>query len=546
MAIGRISPLEAFMYPDDQLDTLPGSLRLVTARNAPASFQLLLKAETGPLSLAFSGEGFDWECFAMRDVPVEYNTGDGVEQGGAMVILAPPEKTLDYVTRRAPFRVYDCLEPVRREAVPVANGLAALYVCIHPRDAKPGGHRLQLQASGGGTSYALDIQLRVYDVRVPENRFPVTNWFSLQAMARNHQLEMDSSAFIDMVGAYARAMKRMHQTAFHLRLERRCLVGRAPYRFDFSHMEPLIRRFLREGLTTLETGPLLSRGYRPDGSPDMFAARFTCALCPDVPFDSPEGFELTASLLKSFAAFLRQHGWDRELLFHIHDEPDIHVASQEDLQHRRREYGLAVSMLKQRLPHAKVIEAVGSAAFRGLVDIMVPVTSGYEANRQAFDQLIGLGDQVWSYVCCGPQGQWLNRFLDFALLRGRLLFWGFAANGISGFLHWGLNQFREGMNPFEGTSCPNDTGLGTNFPCGDAFIVYPGTDGPWPSMRGEAARRGAEDAALLLMLKERDPGLHQQLVARVFRNNQDYCREEGDFAQVHEALLSALEGCRGA
>lgn len=545
MAIGRISPLEEFLYPDDPLQELPGSLRLATARNAPASFQLLLRVQEGPLSLAFTGEEFDWECFALRDVPVEYNTGNGVEQGGAMVLMQPPEQPLDYVTRQAPFRVYDCLEPLHPEAVPVVNDLAALYLCIHPRDARPGEHRLQLVASAGAERYKLEIQLRVYDVRVPENTFPVTNWFSLQAMSRFHQVPMDSPAFLDVVGAYARAMRRMHQTAFFLRLDRRCLVSRAPYRFDFSHMEPLIRRFLSEGLTTLETGPLLSRGYRPDGSPDMFAARFTCALCPDIPFDSPEGFELTASLLKSFADFLRQHGWDKQLLFHIHDEPDIHVASDEDLQHRRREYGLAVSMLKQRLPHAQVIEAVGSAAFRGLVDIMVPGTAGYEANQQAFDLLIRLGDQVWSYVCCGPQGQWLNRFLDFALLKGRLLFWGFAANGISGYLHWGLNQFREGMNPFERTSCPNDTGLGTDFPCGDAFIVYPGTDGPWPSMRGEAARRGAEDAALLLMLKERDPGLHGQLIARVFRSNQDYCREESAFAQVHEALLSAIEAQPG-
>lgn len=30
------------------------------------------------------------------------------------------------------------------------------------------------------------------------------------------------------------------------------------------------------------------------------------------------------------------------------------------------------------------------------------------------------------------------------------------------------------MNPYETSSCPNHTGIGTNFPCGDSFIVYPG------------------------------------------------------------------------
>ena len=542
MAIGRINSLEAFLYPDELLGQLPHSLRLAMARNAPASFQLMIRSDARHLQLSLEGEGFRLESYALVAIPVEYNTGDGVEQGGAMVLMTPPPAKPAYATRLAPFRVYDCLQPVPPDAVPVTDGLAAMYLCLVPEGPQPGEHRLRLRVMGGAASYELSIQLRVYDVQLPLQPFPVTNWFSLEAIARFHRLEMGSPAFLQMLGAYARQMRRMHQTAFYLPLDGRCLVGRAPYAFDFAYLKPLIEVFLSEGLTTLETGPLLSRGYRPDGSPDMHAARFTCAVSPDIPFDSREGFELTARLLAALAAFLKEQGWDEQLLFHIHDEPDIHVASPEDLQQRRKEYGLAVSMLKQRLPRATVIEAVGSAAFRGLVDIMVPGTAGYEAHRADFDLLTGLDDQVWNYVCCGPQGHWLNRFLDFALLKGRLLFWGFAAHGISGYLHWGLNQFPGGMNPFERSSCPNDTGLGTAFPCGDSFILYPGTDGPWPSMRGEAARRGAEDAGLLRMLKEKDPALHQALVARVFRSNLDYCEDEVAFAAVHEELLQALEG----
>ena len=130
-------------------------------------------------------------------------------------------------------------------------------------------------------------------------------------------------------------------------------------------------------------------------------------------------------------------------------------------------------------------------------------TAGYEKKKAEFDQLIHLGETVWTYVCCGPEGNWLNRFLDFHLIRGRLLFWGCARNRISGFLHWGFNQFPGGMDPFKGTSCPNDTGIGTAFPCGDSFLVYPGKEKPEISMRLEAQRRGAEDAALWgLLLKE--------------------------------------------
>ncbi|GDZ14599.1 hypothetical protein MCC01954_10660 [Bifidobacteriaceae bacterium MCC01954] len=108
------------------------------------------------------------------------------------------------------------------------------------------------------------------------------------------------------------------------------------------------------------------------------------------------------------------------------------------------------------------------------------------------------------------------------------------------FLHWGFNQFPEGMNPFVATSCHNPTGLGTNFPCGDAFIVYPGGDGPWLSMRLEAERRGTEDLELLRLLRERNPYLHDRLITQVFRSNSDYTDDEALFDDIYRQLLEAL------
>ena len=182
-----------------------------------------------------------------------------------------------------------------------------------------------------------------------------------------------------------------------------------------------------------------------------------------------------------------------------------------------------------------------SAQFRGGIDIWVPGTAGYEKQKEEFDRLIRLGETVWTYVCCGPEGNWLNRFLDFALIKGRLLFWGCAKNRISGFLHWGLNQFPQGMNPYEGTSCPNHTGIGTNFPCGDSFLIYPGKDGPILGMRLEAQRRGAEDAALWQLLREKDVKLHDELIGKVFTNNYTYNEDPARFQEVYEEMLEALE-----
>ena len=57
----------------------------------------------------------------------------------------------------------------------------------------------------------------------------------------------------------------------------------------------------------------------------------------------------------------------------------------------------------------------------------------------------------------------------------------------------------------------------------------------------EAARRGAEDAALLRILRERDAAAHDCLIETVFRSNTDYSDDPAVFEQVYETLLQRLE-----
>lgn len=534
--IGAISALEEFFYPDTTLSVLPDSLSLHMARNEAPGIQLLLKTGQTALDVRVAGD-FEAEIFQMLPIPVEYNTGDGEEQGGAMVLTERPKEKPAYCTRLAPFFVYDCLKPAEDGRIMARDGAAAVYVCLRLKAGLPAGEYSAVLTAG---DYHCGLAVTVYDVMIPEDTFPVTNWFSLDAIARFHGAERGSQGFLAMLRRYADAMRRIHQTMFYFELDETCVVSRAPYAFSFDYLEDMIRCFFDAGMQTLEIGPLLSRGLLPNGMPDMYTADFKCAMAKDLSLESAEGYAVTTLFIRTLAAFLQKHGWQDKVVFHIHDEPDIHMKDGHTLSARRRQYYLAASLLRRYLPGVRVIEAVGGAAFRGGVDIWVPGTAGYEAEKQAFDRLIALGEEVWSYVCCGPEGHWLNRFLDFALIKGRLLFWGCAANRLSGFLHWGFNQFQLGMDPFKASSCPNHTGIGTNFPCGDAFIVYPGEDGPWPGMRMEAARRGAEDAALLGLLYRKDAALHDRLVGQVFRTNTDYEADPERFEAVRRQVLAAL------
>lgn len=534
---GAISAQEEFFYPDMALAPLPAELHLAMPRNGRPGVQLLVETDEPRLTASLESADFTPEFFCELAVPVEYNTGDGVEQGGSMVLESRPAQKPSYATRLAPFAVYDCLKPAPGGHIEAENGRAALYLCLCPRpDIRPGEHHALLRLG----AYCCRLVIRVYGVEIPQDAFPVTNWFSLESICRFHHLEPDSPAFYEMVRQYARAMRRIHQTMFYIQLDGRCVVSREPYQFNFEYLRPLIELFFESGMQKMELGSLLSRGLLPDGAPDMYTDRFKCSMAPDVPVDSPHGYEIIVRFVQALAAFLGKYGWQDKVLFHIHDEPDIHFKDEATLLARKRQYYLAASVLRKYLPGVRIIEAVASPEFRGGVDVWVPGTAGYEANKSAFDRFIGLGESVWAYVCCGPEGGWLNRFLDFASIKGRLLFWGCAANRLGGFLHWGFNQFPAGMDPFKATSCPNDTGIGTNFPCGDSFIVYPGADGPWPGMRMEAARRGAEDAALLMLLRQRNEAAHDELVAQVFRDNQHYNDDPAFFETVYEELLRLL------
>ena len=58
-------------------------------------------------------------------------------------------------------------------------------------------------------------------------------------------------------------------------------------------------------------------------------------------FDTLEGYVHTVKLVQALASYLKKHGWEKKILFHIHDEPDIHVKNQAALESRRRQYYLA-------------------------------------------------------------------------------------------------------------------------------------------------------------------------------------------------------------
>lgn len=536
---GLIISDQRFLFPDTPLGKMPDYMRVISTQNGKIGLQIIFDCPEENGTICVEAEGFHVEYYQMVDVPVEFNSGNGVDQGGAMTLLL--DHCPEYAIRQAPFRVLDCLRPMENGKIPSHNGRTAAYVCISPEAATGAGtYHLHLTITVKSEEHLCDLECKIYPVRFEESKFHQTNWFNLLSMAEQHNLEPWSPEHYEMIRAYAKTMRRAHQNVFCIWFDDVVKISEKPYHFDFSAMKPLLDIFIDEGFDTLETGSILTRGTLPDGSPDMYTKNFACNGAPNLHVDSDQGYEFLSCELKDFADFLRQVHWNRKVLFHIIDEPDVHYRTDEDLEARRMQYFMAANLVRRYIPNVQTIEAVKTTKFRGGIDIMVPITDGYQKNKEAFDTAISLGDPVWSYVCCGPEGNWLNRFLDQPLINGRLLFWGFALNRISGYLHWGYNQFQCTPNPFQNTRGKNETGIGTDFPCGDAFIVYPGNNGPWLSMRLEAERRGAEEADLLLQLCDQNPERMEQLILKVFQQFDLYNNDPVYLEEVYEQLLQEL------
>jgi len=103
------------------------------------------------------------------------------------------------------------------------------------------------------------------------------------------------------------------------------------------------------------------------------------------------------------------------------------------------------------------------------------------------------GGTVWWYVDHAPPRPYGNLFLDFAGTEHRVLFWQAWALGVKGMHHWAVNANPDGQEPWQSQ-------LDVTPANGNGMLIYPGPDGPVPSIRLAAVRDGLEDYEYLVLL----------------------------------------------
>ena len=513
-----------FLYSDSQVNRRPcGECAIDAARGSIASVHVLINdapvGSTLRLALTRDGRpetGAAWHL--LRHVPVEKNTGPVgfVEKG---------EEINPHVVRRAPFRVFDAMEPVR-SSVRVPESVVALRLQL-PVKGRPGPRQYELALHCGRERCELRLAIEVHGISVPpvgRDSFPYTNWFNLGNMAERHNLEPWSAPHWRMIRRYADLMAHARQNTFLLPLSTLFQMKQGQPVLDRARLRRLVKTFTDAGLYYIEGGHV---AHRTGG--EWEAATFDVGLAPGVRATSPEGNVLLAGMAAQLVDEIDRNDWSGRWIQHVTDEPTETNAV---------DYRILCGMVRRHLPGLPLMDATEDPTMAGSVDIWCPQAHQFQLHRDSFEAARAAGDRAWFYTCCFPGGPWLNRLLDEELLRPCLFGWGAALFDLQGFLHWGLNQYKSFQDPFEHSVV--DHGGSNELPAGDTHIVYPGTNGPWSSVRLEAQREGCEDYELLRLLGRRDARRQRSIVRRVIKGFDRYTKRPATLRAARRDLLLAL------
>ncbi len=446
----------------------------------------------------------------------------------------------DEIVHGAPGEFPDYLMEQRSVQVAADQTQPVWLTIFVPEQAPVGDYAGSIMIKAGEEHGQVRVELRVHPATVPSDRsLYLTNWISPGHIARSAGLREWSEDHWRLLRAHATSMSLHRQNVVLTPLGLIEVSRRhGKYRFDFSRFDRWIRTFQGAGVDGLiEGGHLAGRsgdwnsGFSLRGW-DLSEEAGRARMAP-VAVESQECEDFLSAFLPALQHHLRRRGWEGRYVQHLADEPiEANAAS----------YRRLAELVAKYAPGLRRIDANMTTTLKGCLEIWVPVLDQFDANIQYYRELQASGNQVWFYTCLGPAGRYPNRFIDFSLLKVRLLHWINFRYGLTGYLHWGYNHWTD--DPFRHTQ--PDWSHGAPLPAGDACIVYPGPNGPVESIRYEAMRDGAEDYELFKALSRQDEEAAFRLCDLVVRTPTDYERDAGRFRESRLRLLEAVGKIQGS
>jgi hypothetical protein len=425
------------------------------------------------------------------------------------------------------------LEPGRAQPV---------WLTLHvPSEAKPGSYRGTVVIADGDDRVELAYTVEVAAAALPEERsLKITNWFWADERVTKH-FGVDaaySESWWGMIEGFVQNQWAHRQNVFWLRpYEWACRFSAysGQLKIDFSRFDRWCQILRKLGGEFRLEGPFLTMR---DGYDATFEIPVPVVVGNRVDVrrlrcDDPRVEPFLRQFLREYSAHVKAQGMSGRVMIHIGDEP--HGPQMAD-------YARIASIAHRCAPGLPIIEALDVSKEYGFfdehVDVWVPQLGRYDAHIDTIRARREAGKQVWNYTCLFPRGRYPNRFVDYPLLKTRVLHWMNYRWDLGGYLHWGWNAWTP--DPFN--DLEPEWGGGSTLPAGDAFIVYPGATGVLDSVRYEQMLEGIQDYELLKMLGERDSAKAKAIAAEAAPTFTEYVREPAQFRKLRERMLKGLEG----
>ncbi len=538
------APIRAW-FVDSLIKVFPGDLpgkhglasaEFNAARNQHISIQLAIRP-------AKSLSDFSAEVEPLKSTNGDKIAGGVVRPVGYVVVGSHTKDTpADELVGETPGWYPDPLLefPIQLEQ----NRTRSLWVTLSiPAEAAPGFYRGTIvMRFGKQVLERAGFRVRVYSARVPDqSSLKITNWFNLsdKASRQFYDLPQFSEEWWKLVGNIGSVMADHRQNVvitplldlIQARAEDDRLV------FDFTNFDRWVETFRKAGVIGyIEGGHLLDRAGSYDAPLTVHTLQIENGKVTPLtlPPDDPRVVTFLSSFLPALSTHLDQQGWKSIYLQHILDE--AHGAEPPY-------YARVAELVHRNLPGVRTMDAVDAdnmpQELQNNCDVWVPQLGRFDNQMELISSRILGGHEVWFYTCLFPNKRYLNRLIDYPLLKVRLLHWLNYRYGFTGFLHWGWNYWTpEPINDTQPVIDANTELL----PPGDAFIVYPdrANKSVFSSIRLEAMREGIEDYELLQVLKQKNGAEADRLSKAAVSSFTEYLRKPAEFRQIEKQLLEAL------
>lgn len=367
--------------------------------------------------------------------------------------------------------------------------------------------RIRLETKNGEELAHEMFLLEIIPALLPEQKLIHTEWLHADCLATYYQLDIFGQRHWELIEQYvknaaAHGINMILTPLFTPPLdtavgEERPTVQLVDiwkdglhYRFGFSRLQRWIDTCGRSGIKYFEFSHLFTQwgaGHAPkimaveDGSSKQIFGWETDAA-------GEEYRTFLSHFLPELVAFINLNDLSGRCFFHISDEPG--------LEHLEAYRG-ASELVRACIGTWPVIDAISDYPFyeQGLVHQPVCASNHLQPflNRNV--------KELWTYYCCVQYKHVSNRFFAFPSFRNRILGMQLYKFNLKGFLHWGFNFWysqysRKKLNPYQSTDADGA------FASGDAFLVYPGEEGPIESIRLEVLHEALQDLRACELLEK--------------------------------------------